>query len=78
LAWQSAWWRQRVELREDVSLEVASGIRAYALKQAHSHDRLAAFFERKWKLPANTAARRLVELEQAAEAEDADLEHFFV
>ncbi|KAJ7837463.1 hypothetical protein B0H13DRAFT_1912461 [Mycena leptocephala] len=78
LAWQSGWWRQRIELREDASPEVAAGIRAYALKQAHSHDRLGAFFERKWKLPANTAARQLVELEQAAQAEDADLEHFFL
>ncbi|KAJ7884867.1 hypothetical protein B0H13DRAFT_2343505 [Mycena leptocephala] len=58
----------------DATSATGIGLRA---KQAHCHDRLAAFFERKWKLPTNTAARRLVELEQAAEAEDADLEHFF-
>ncbi|KAJ7901379.1 hypothetical protein B0H13DRAFT_2515755 [Mycena leptocephala] len=78
LGWQSEWWRERVNLREDVPPEVAAGIRAYALKQAHMHGGLATFFERKWKMPAMEAAQLLMQIETAAISnEDADLEQFF-
>ncbi|KAJ7015908.1 hypothetical protein C8F04DRAFT_1284057 [Mycena alexandri] len=78
LAWQSEWWHDHMAVRADVDcLEIAAGLRAYALKQADLHDRLAAFFERKWKMPAAEAARRLVALEAAALEEDADLAEFF-
>ncbi|KAJ7041759.1 hypothetical protein C8F04DRAFT_1176850 [Mycena alexandri] len=78
LAWQSEWWREHAEVREHLdSLEIAAGLRGYTLKQADLHDRLAGFFERKWKMPAADAARRLVTLEAAALNEDADLEEFF-
>jgi hypothetical protein len=78
LAWQSRWWRERVGVRaDDVPREVTAGIDAYALKQADLHDRLAAFFRRKWEMGALTAARQLVAFEDAAEVEDADLESFF-
>ncbi|KAJ7177592.1 hypothetical protein C8R46DRAFT_1212338 [Mycena filopes] len=78
LRWQSTWWREHVGARvDDIAPEVAAGMRAYALQQADLHDRLAAFFQRKWNMPALAAARRLVDLETAAEDEDADLAAFF-
>ncbi|KAJ7480228.1 hypothetical protein B0H11DRAFT_1724998 [Mycena galericulata] len=77
LGWQSAWWRERVAWRSGVSREVGAGIRAYALKQADLHDRLAVFFETKWKMPALAAAQHLVALVTAAEVEGADLDQFF-
>ncbi|KAJ7750851.1 hypothetical protein B0H16DRAFT_1724368 [Mycena metata] len=52
--------------REDnLSPDIAAGIRAYALQQADLHERLAQFF------------KRLVALEAAAEDEEADLASFF-
>ncbi|KAJ7774517.1 hypothetical protein DFH07DRAFT_732456 [Mycena maculata] len=77
LGWQSQWWRDHVDERSDVSREVAAGIRAYALKQADLHDRLAAFFEKKWRVSILDAARHLVAVENTAEVELPDLAHFF-
>ncbi|KAJ7780810.1 hypothetical protein DFH07DRAFT_950031 [Mycena maculata] len=77
LGWQSQWWRDHVDERSDVSQEVAAGIRAYALKQADLHDRLAAFFEKKWRVSILDAARHLVAVENMAEVEVPDLAHFF-
>ncbi|KAJ7772559.1 hypothetical protein DFH07DRAFT_953027 [Mycena maculata] len=74
LAWQSEWWRARVALRPDEPLEIVAGIRAYALKQADLHDRLAAYFQRKWATPAVMAARQLVAFEVAVKDESADLD----
>ncbi|KAJ7169372.1 hypothetical protein C8R43DRAFT_821317, partial [Mycena crocata] len=49
LGWQSGWWREREAWRtEDVSPELAAGLRAYALKQAAWHDRLGVHFHDKW------------------------------
>ncbi|KAJ7492940.1 hypothetical protein B0H11DRAFT_2228263 [Mycena galericulata] len=77
LAWQSAWWRVRVDARTDVTADVAAGLRGYALKQADLHDRLAAFFHQKWNRSALVAAKHLVALETAAEVEGADLDELF-
>ncbi|KAJ7097104.1 hypothetical protein B0H15DRAFT_945777 [Mycena belliarum] len=77
LAWQSAWWRSHAGLRADLSPEIGAGVRAYALKQAHWHDKLAAFFEKKWQMPALAAAQHLVAEQQAADLEGAELDQFF-
>ncbi|KAJ7509953.1 hypothetical protein B0H11DRAFT_2215787 [Mycena galericulata] len=77
LVWQSAWWRQRADLRTGLSREVAAGVRAYALKQADQHDCLAKFYEGKWNMPAMKAAQRLVAGDREVEMEDAELDQFF-
>ncbi|KAJ7693956.1 hypothetical protein B0H17DRAFT_1132323 [Mycena rosella] len=63
-------WLERVEARTDVADEVASGVRAYALKQTRWHERLGGYFRTKWNISALTAAQQLV-------AEEADLDDFF-
>ncbi|KAK7053548.1 CxC2 domain-containing protein [Favolaschia claudopus] len=60
LDWQAEWWRGRVGLREDLPLEAMGGLKAYALKQAAWHDRLAEFFRTKWNVPAVTVAQHLL------------------
>ncbi|KAK7043444.1 CxC2 domain-containing protein [Favolaschia claudopus] len=60
LSWQAAWWREREVWREDVTSEVAGGLRAYATKQAEWMDRLAEFFRAKWDVPAVKVAQQLV------------------
>ncbi|KAK7008533.1 CxC2 domain-containing protein [Favolaschia claudopus] len=60
LAWQARWWREREALRTDLFAEAAAGIKAYALKQAAWHERLAEFFRTKWNVPAVTVAQHLV------------------
>ncbi|KAJ7742488.1 hypothetical protein DFH07DRAFT_777724 [Mycena maculata] len=78
LRWQSQWWRDHVEERsEDVSRAVAAGIRAYTMKQADLHDRLAVFFKKKWNMSVMDAAKDLVASESAAEAEVLDLSQLF-
>ncbi|KAJ7735174.1 hypothetical protein B0H16DRAFT_1731438 [Mycena metata] len=78
LEWQADWWREHTAVRVDTeSVEIAAGLRGYALKQADLHHRLGVFFEHKWNMPAADAARRLVALEAAGLDEDADLEEFF-
>jgi hypothetical protein len=57
LAWQSEWWRQRLEPRVDLDREISAGIQAYALKQADWHTRLAGFFRGKWDTSVVTSAR---------------------
>ncbi|KAJ7771344.1 hypothetical protein DFH07DRAFT_768315 [Mycena maculata] len=77
LGWQAWWWREHAALHEEVSQGTGAGLRAYALKQASWHERLAQFFQRKWKMPVLAAAQHLVALEAAAEVEGADLDQFF-
>ncbi|KAJ7149496.1 hypothetical protein C8R43DRAFT_887995 [Mycena crocata] len=78
LNWRAERWRERVAQRPDVTVSVGAGIRAYALKQAAVHDRLYAFFERKWNLPVVQAARRVIAFEEARQDEDwSGLEDFF-
>ncbi|KAJ7173281.1 hypothetical protein C8R46DRAFT_893480, partial [Mycena filopes] len=60
LAWEAGWWREQVGLRTDWSAEVAAGARAYALKQAAWHERLAGHLELKWNISALVAAQRMV------------------
>ncbi|KAK6980521.1 CxC2 domain-containing protein [Favolaschia claudopus] len=60
LAWQAAWWREREIWREDVTVEVAAGLRAYARKQAEWSERLADFFRTKWDMPAVKVAQDLL------------------
>ncbi|KAJ7457546.1 hypothetical protein B0H11DRAFT_1738205 [Mycena galericulata] len=59
LAWQAAWWRARATLRSDLEadVETTAGVRAYALKQADWHERLAVHFRSTWNVSAATAAR---------------------
>ncbi|KAJ6462537.1 hypothetical protein C8R45DRAFT_1064445 [Mycena sanguinolenta] len=63
LDWQSRWWREREEPRMDLPAAGAAGLRAYALKQAAWHDRIAAFFRTTWNVPAVTAAQHLIAAE---------------
>ncbi|KAJ7741395.1 hypothetical protein B0H16DRAFT_1464573 [Mycena metata] len=78
LGWQANWWREHVSARTDnLSPDVAAGIRAYALQQADLHEHLAVFFKTKWNMPALPAAQRMIALEVAAEDEEADLTMFF-
>jgi hypothetical protein len=53
LAWQTQWWRDRVDLRDDMTSELAAGLRGYVLKQA-------AWHERKWNVLAVTIAQHLL------------------
>ncbi|KAJ7805460.1 hypothetical protein B0H14DRAFT_3485136 [Mycena olivaceomarginata] len=57
LGWQTAWWRDRAELRMGLTREIAAGVRAYALKQADWHERLAGFLRVKWDVSAAVAAQ---------------------
>ncbi|KAJ7314160.1 hypothetical protein DFH08DRAFT_972914 [Mycena albidolilacea] len=66
LGWQAAWWRERTELRTDWPAAVAAGARAYALKQADWHDRLADYFRVKWNTPALTTAREFAAVDGLA------------
>ncbi|KAJ7435372.1 hypothetical protein B0H11DRAFT_1756196, partial [Mycena galericulata] len=77
LRWLATWWRDGADARTDVCPDIAAGLRAYALKQADWHTRLAVFFEEKWNVPALAAAKHLVALETAAAEEGADLDQFF-
>ncbi|KAK7043451.1 CxC2 domain-containing protein, partial [Favolaschia claudopus] len=70
LGWQAEWWRRRVGLREDLALETLAGMRAYALKEAGWHDRLAEFFRNKWNVPAVTVAQRLLAEEESVGLDD--------
>ncbi|KAJ7867502.1 hypothetical protein B0H14DRAFT_2346945 [Mycena olivaceomarginata] len=60
LSWQATWWRERTELRMDWTPAVGAGARAYALKQADWHDRLAGYLRLKWNTPALTTAQEIV------------------
>jgi hypothetical protein len=60
LAWQAQWWGERVNMRDDVTSELAAGLRGYALKQAAWHERLAEFFRKKWNVPALAVAQHLL------------------
>ncbi|KAJ7652310.1 hypothetical protein B0H17DRAFT_1214975 [Mycena rosella] len=72
LSWQAEWWQARVASRtEGVSLELAAGMRAYALKQSAWDERLGRFFRAKWNLSARAVTQDLVE------ADAATLEDFF-
>ncbi|KAJ7126214.1 hypothetical protein C8R44DRAFT_618370 [Mycena epipterygia] len=73
LVWQTAWWEERSEARSEVSPEVASGLRAYALKQGRWHEEVGGFFRTKWNVPSQTAGQQLAAMEVAG----ADLELFF-
>ncbi|KAJ7105451.1 hypothetical protein C8R43DRAFT_1140778 [Mycena crocata] len=77
LGWQEGWWRERVALRTDVSVEVGAGLRAYALKQADLHRRVSRFWERKWKMPAVAAAERMLAFEAASVEDGPALDEFF-
>jgi hypothetical protein len=46
---------------------VGAGARAYALKQADWHDRLAGYFRLKWNTPAMTTAQEIVAVDGFAD-----------
>ncbi|KAK6992838.1 CxC2 domain-containing protein [Favolaschia claudopus] len=60
LAWQARWWRTHAGLRNDLSFEALGGLKAYALKQASWHERLADYFRTEWDVPAVTVAQHLL------------------
>ncbi|KAJ7876671.1 hypothetical protein B0H14DRAFT_2501281 [Mycena olivaceomarginata] len=67
LSWQATWWRERAELRTDWSVAVGAGARAYTLKQADWHDRLAVYFRLKWDTPALSTAQELTAVDGLAD-----------
>ncbi|KAJ7834491.1 hypothetical protein B0H13DRAFT_2426871 [Mycena leptocephala] len=71
LGWQETWWRERVDTRPDVTRGVRAGARAYAMKEAAWHGKLAGFFRTKWDISAMTTAQQLVAVE------DVELDAFF-
>ncbi|KAJ7869322.1 hypothetical protein B0H14DRAFT_2571924 [Mycena olivaceomarginata] len=64
-------WQERIESRPDAPLAIQAGARAYALKQAAWHAKLAGFFWTKWNISALTAAQQLVAVEGV------ELDNFF-
>ncbi|KAJ7791595.1 hypothetical protein B0H14DRAFT_3500285 [Mycena olivaceomarginata] len=69
LEWQAAWWEERQEPRSGARYHVQAGLRAYALKQASLHRRLAAHFKSQWETTTV--------VDTAAIMESADLAQFF-
>ncbi|KAJ7858228.1 hypothetical protein B0H14DRAFT_3085090 [Mycena olivaceomarginata] len=49
LEWQAVWWEGRQVGRPRASPQVQDGMRAYALRQAALHRRLAAHFKSEWE-----------------------------
>ncbi|KAJ7825687.1 hypothetical protein B0H13DRAFT_2241198 [Mycena leptocephala] len=70
LGWQVTWWRERVNTRPDAAPSVQAGARAYAMKQAAWHERLAGFFQTKWNLSALSTAQQLMELDTFFDEQD--------
>ncbi|KAJ7717168.1 hypothetical protein DFH07DRAFT_973682 [Mycena maculata] len=70
LEWQAGWWEEHMDTKLDSTPEVRAGARAYALKQAWMHRRLAAHFKSKWETSAN--------VDMDAAMEGADLAQFFI
>ncbi|KAJ7798059.1 hypothetical protein B0H14DRAFT_3492934 [Mycena olivaceomarginata] len=54
-------WQERTAEREDVDLELRAGLRAYALRQAYTHRRIAEGFHAGWNCSMAAAVRRVVE-----------------
>ncbi|KAJ6452140.1 hypothetical protein C8R47DRAFT_1204389 [Mycena vitilis] len=69
LEWQAAWWDARRETRPGASAQVRGGVRAYAMKQAALHRRLAAHFKSEWDTSVRVDTDSLME--------QADLAQFF-
>ncbi|KAJ7027962.1 hypothetical protein C8F04DRAFT_1212258 [Mycena alexandri] len=55
LRWRSVWWEARRGSREQVSRELASGLDAYAARQAAVHRDIARKFKTAWDTSAATA-----------------------
>ncbi|KAJ6459360.1 hypothetical protein C8R47DRAFT_1226636 [Mycena vitilis] len=77
LAWQASWWRDRVDSRPDASPEVQAGVRAYALKQADLHTRLAAHFGTVWRTPTRDMTLRVLAGQPDDDLEGTELDEFF-
>ncbi|KAJ7705153.1 hypothetical protein B0H16DRAFT_1482433, partial [Mycena metata] len=60
LQWRSVWWELRRTSREQVSRELASGLEAYAVRQAALHRNIARKFKTAWETSAETAVRMAV------------------
>ncbi|KAK7012748.1 CxC2 domain-containing protein [Favolaschia claudopus] len=63
LSWQAGWWKEREVWREDVTAEVAGGLKAYAAKQGAWCERLAEFLRKKWDVPAVKVVQDLLAVE---------------
>ena len=46
--WKASWWRVQGELRNNVTADIASGLKAYAEKQAVIYERRAHRFAHRW------------------------------
>ncbi|KAJ7760754.1 hypothetical protein DFH07DRAFT_957587 [Mycena maculata] len=57
LRWTQEEWRQRAELRTDVDAELAAGMKAYVLRQAAVHQRIAEGFYTGWNRSVAIAVR---------------------
>jgi hypothetical protein len=60
LEWLSGWWTARVSARDEESLELQSGLAAYARRQAHTHTELRDFFRAEWSQSIGEAAKSVV------------------
>ncbi|KAF7342705.1 CxC2 domain-containing protein [Mycena sanguinolenta] len=69
LEWQATWWEARQDSRPTVSHPVKLALRAYALKQAWLHRRLAPHFKSQWETSTVIDFARVME--------EADLAQFF-
>ncbi|KAJ7774635.1 hypothetical protein DFH07DRAFT_732672 [Mycena maculata] len=57
LRWRAIWWEMRRGLRPGVAPDVASGLQAYAARQAVIHREIGCRFKRMWDESAVTAVR---------------------
>ncbi|KAJ7038352.1 hypothetical protein C8F04DRAFT_1179974 [Mycena alexandri] len=60
LRWRAVWWEERRASRGNVSRELASGLQAYAARQAALHRDIARKFKTAWDMSAATAVRTAI------------------
>ncbi|KAJ7817577.1 hypothetical protein B0H13DRAFT_1662585 [Mycena leptocephala] len=60
LDWEAETWKQRASARENESLELRQGLKAYALRHEAQYRDLAAFFKAEWNVSVGEAATAVV------------------
>ena len=72
LEWKSEWWRQRANVRGDLTKDVTEGIRAYAQDQADVQTALRSHFRRLWEAPLQTSAENPSDDEDGSDSDDSE------
>ncbi|KAJ7771164.1 hypothetical protein B0H14DRAFT_3509188 [Mycena olivaceomarginata] len=67
LEWQAVWWEGRQVGRPRASPQVQDGMRAYALRQAALHRRLAAHFKSEWEATSRVDVNAVMEAANLAQ-----------